>query len=95
MSKQPTIPVNVFCSCAQEDEHFLVQLEKHLGVLLQSRLIVTRHRHKVSAGRDWQYELDHALDTVPLILLLISHNFISSEDQYKGELPRAMKRFHN
>jgi len=88
----PFASVEVFCSYAEQDASFLEQLEDHLSVLRRSGTIVTWHRRKVIAGSDWEHELDHHLQTAPLILLLISPDFLASDYQYGMELQRAMQR---
>jgi len=88
----PFVPVEVFYSFADADASLLEQLEHHLSVLRREGQITTWHKRQVTAGSDWQVELDQHLNTASLILLLISPDFLASDYQYGVELQRAVQR---
>ncbi len=88
----PFVPVEVFYSFADADASLLEQLEHHLSVLRHEGQITTWHKRQVTAGSDWQVELDQHLNTASLILLLISPDFLASDYQYGVELQRAVQR---
>ena len=88
----PSMPVEVFCSFAEADAQLLEQLERHLGVLQQEKVITIWNKRQVVAGSDWKVELDQHLNTASIILLLISSDFLASGYQYGIELQRAMQR---
>ncbi|MFL5652760.1 MAG: tetratricopeptide repeat protein, partial [Ktedonobacteraceae bacterium] len=88
----PFPPVEVFYSFADGDAPLLQQLEHHLSVLRREGQITTWHKRHITAGSDWQMELDQRLNTASLILLLISPDFLASDYQYGVELQQAMLR---
>lgn len=87
--------INVFCSYSDEDQRFQESLEKHLTSLVREGSVLVWARHKVRAGQKRRREIDAQLEKARLILLLISSNFISSDDCYAGGLVRALQRYHN
>src|SRR5436309_3386919 len=93
-SKQPAV-INVFCSYSDEDRADLNKLEKHLASLVRPGSIQFLGKHKVTAGQEHQLEIDAQLEQASLILLLISSNFISSDDCYAGDLVKALQRRHD
>src|SRR5450432_3200588 len=86
------LPVEVFCSFADQDTLLLEQLERHLKVLQREGQIIIWHKRQITAGSDWQNELDTYLNTATLILLLISPDFLASDYLYGVELQRAVQR---
>lgn len=92
MAVEPTKAIKIFYSYAHEDERLRNELEKHLGALKRSGLIVTWYDRDIRAGTQWEDEIDTRLNTADLILLLISHHFIDSDYCYGRELQRALER---
>jgi len=91
--KKPFTPVEVFCSFADEDAPLQEQLEHHLSLLRREGQITTWHKRQITAGSNWQVELDQHLQTASLILLLISPDFFASDYHYGVELQRVMERY--
>jgi hypothetical protein len=85
-------PIEVFCSFAKADASLLEQLEHHLSLLQRRGMIATWHRHQINAGDDRQAEIDAHLSTSPLILLLISPDFLTSDYCYETEMQQALQR---
>jgi hypothetical protein len=54
--------VNLFYSCAQKDEPYIEQLEKHLHVLRRQGIINSWHNQKIVAGTEWADEIDNHLE---------------------------------
>jgi tetratricopeptide (TPR) repeat protein len=71
--------VALFCSNAIGDEDLRAQLEKHLGPLQREGMITLWHQQQIIAGANRQLEVDHALATAHLVLLLISPDFLADE----------------
>lgn len=94
MSSEPHEVINVFCSYSDADRDDLYKFEKHLASLVRTGSIRFLAKHKISAGQERQHEIDAQIDQARLILLLISSNFISSDDCYAGELARALQHRH-
>lgn len=83
-------PVLLFYSYAPEDESLYRELDKHLHPL--HRNVAFWHAGMAIAGSDLPRQTAKYLDEATLIILLISHNYLSSDSLFNGELKRAMER---
>jgi len=86
--------ISVFISYAHEDDRLRKELEKHLSRLKRENLIGVWHDRDISAGTEWEREIDTHLNTAQIILLLISPDFMASDYCYSIEMMQAMER-HN
>ena len=84
--------IRIFYSYSHEDERLLKRLKKHLSLLLQEGTITEWHDRNISAGTEWEHEIDSHLDTAHIILLLVSSDFMASEYCQSVEVKRAMER---
>ena len=84
--------IEVFYSYSHRDEELRQQLESHLAILRRQGIITDWHDRKISAGREWEGEIDEHLNTARIILLLISSDFIASDYCYDVEMRRAIER---
>ncbi len=84
--------VKIFFCYAHEDEKLLNKLKKHLTFWQRQGLINLWHDREISAGTEWEPEIDKHLDTAGIILLLISPDFMSSEYCYGIEMKKALER---
>src|SRR5260370_35381598 len=66
------MPVEIFFCYAREDEALRQELEKQLRVLRSEGLIEIWHDRKISAGSEWQREINRYLNSADIILLLVS-----------------------
>src|SRR6266568_9052262 len=78
-TSEPTRPLEIFYSYAHEDERLLKDLNNHLFNLKRQGLIVDWYDRDISAGTDWEQEIDNHLNTAQVILLLISPGFMASD----------------
>jgi hypothetical protein len=85
-------PVSLFYSYAHADEPLRQQLEAHLSLLRKQGLISDWCDREIRAGSEWAHEIDKHLETVSIILLLISSDFLASDYCYGIEMRRAMQR---
>lgn len=85
-------PLRVFCCYARNDRDYLHQLKAHLRVLERQQLIVLKADLDISPGATRRKELERHLDEADIILLLISVDFIDSDDSYQREMQRAIAR---
>ncbi|MBV9705893.1 MAG: toll/interleukin-1 receptor domain-containing protein [Chloroflexi bacterium] len=90
--KQDNLPVSVFISYAHADEALREELEKHLSSLQREGLIATWKDRDIVAGTDWATEIDDAINSASVILLLISADFVASDYCYQIEMRRALER---
>ena len=85
--------VNIFFSYARKDIGFLNKLKQHLTPLQREGLVSTLwYDHEISAGTEWEKEIDLNLNTAQIILLLVSPDFIASDYCYSIEVKRALER---
>ncbi|MDZ8109027.1 MAG: toll/interleukin-1 receptor domain-containing protein [Nostoc sp. DedQUE12a] len=83
--------IEVFLSYAPEDEALLEELVKHLSILQRHKVIKAWYDRQISAGAETNAEIDEHFNTARIILLLISADFLRSDDCYTT-VERAMKR---
>ncbi len=92
-SIEPAKIIRVFCSFADEDQPLQKKLEKQLKSLERQGQVFVWDKHKVHPGQEQKREIENQLKEADLILLLISQNFISSDDCYGIELGKALRRY--
>ncbi len=84
--------VHVFLSYAHEDAHYKEELLHRLQPLEKSGLI-SWHDQKISPDPGgWKNQIDSAIDSADLVLLLVSPDFMNSEYVYSPEMQRALDR---
>ncbi|MEH2067545.1 MAG: toll/interleukin-1 receptor domain-containing protein [Nostoc sp.] len=83
--------MEVFFSYAPEDEALLEELVKHLSILQRQQVINAWYDRQISPGAETNAEIDEHFNTARIILLLISADFLRSDDCY-STIERAMKR---
>ena len=92
MTPQAGDPVEVFYSYSHKDEGLRDKLETHLTMLKREGVITDWHDRRISAGQEWDGEIDEHLNSADMILLLVSADFLASNYCYDIEVKRAMKR---
>jgi hypothetical protein len=88
-------PVNIFISCAHEDEKSLQELKKHLSILQRSKLITIWSKPSPLLATDWkdvEQGISKYLESADIILPLISNSFLKS-DYYLRLMERALERY--
>ncbi|MBP5976469.1 toll/interleukin-1 receptor domain-containing protein [Brasilonema sp. CT11] len=91
MSSTKAIKVFYCCSDSDKDEKLRNELEKHLSPLKRQKGITTWDKRMISAGKEWQIEIDTHLNTANIILLLISSDLIYSNYHWEVLVKRAME----
>lgn len=91
-SDRSSKPVEIFYSYSHKDEKLRNKLETHLSLLKQQGLVINWHDRKISAGKEWQKEINIYLNTAHIVLLLISPDFLASDFCYSIEMKRAVER---
>src|SRR2546429_576860 len=86
------MPITIFFCYTHEDEKLLKKLKTHLRPLQRQGLIDIWHDRDISAGREWEREIDKQLNSAQIILLLISPDFMNSDYCYSIEMQRALER---
>lgn len=84
-------PVEIFIAYAHEDRESLREVEKILKVISRDGSINYWHPDMTAPGSERQAEIKQNLDRARLVLLLISSDFIASNELHNVET-EAMKR---
>ena len=90
--KSHTNGMEIFCAYSHEDEELREKLGKHLAPLRRQGIITDWYDRKMSAGKEWEAEIDEHLNSAHVILLLVSSDFIDSYSCYDVEMKRALER---
>lgn len=85
-------PIEVFYSYSHKDEEWRERLEVHLKLLKRQGIIKDWHDRRISAGTEWEGQINQNLESAHLILLLISADFLASDYCYDKEMQRALER---
>ncbi len=88
-----TKAIEIFLAYAHEDEKLRNELEKRLVTLQRQGLITAWHDSRIIAGSNRKQEINKHLNNAGIILLLVSPDYIASDECYEIE-QRAMER-HN
>ena len=86
------MPVTIFFCYAREDEALLNKLKSHLRPLQRQGLIDVWYDRDISAGTEWEQEINQHLNSAQIVLLLVSPDFMDSEYCYSIEMKRALER---
>lgn len=71
---------------------FVETLDKHLSVLRRTGVIAPWHDRRITAGREWEHEIDKHLEEAQVILLLVSADFLASDYCWGVEMKRALAK---
>ena len=82
----------VFISYSYADEALRDELEKHLAGLLRQGVMTTWHDRRMAPGEELHGRIDDHLNTVDIVLLLVSADFLASDYCHDVEMSRAMER---
>ncbi len=85
---------NFFISYSHKDEHFKIELRKHMSGLEQMGVIKSWNGQEILPGQDWDAEIKQQLEEADVVLFLVSADFMASEYINDVELKKAMER-HN
>jgi TIR domain len=82
----------VFISYARADSAYLSRVLVHLRPLERSGRIALWHDGKLKPGQPWKRNLDKALMTASVAVLIVSANFMASDFIHASELPLIANR---
>lgn len=88
----PGEPVPLFISSAPEDDALRVELQKHIVQLRRTRKAVFASSREIPPGADKATWIAEQIGKARIILLLISKDYIGSDEYYEDELLRAVER---
>ncbi|HEY0755677.1 MAG TPA: TIR domain-containing protein [Ktedonobacteraceae bacterium] len=95
LSTPPTskpAPVEICLLYSQTDEDLKQSFLKHMAVLGRAERAIVWHDRDIQAGDDLNQQVDRRLASAPIILMLISADFIASDYCYSDKMEIAMKR---
>ena len=84
--------IELFFSYSHKDESLRDKLANHLKLLERQGVISAWYDRDITAGTEWEGQIDEHLESAQVILLLISADFLASDYCYDIELKRAMER---
>lgn len=84
-------PLEIFFSYTHADEAWQKKIEISLSTLKRQKLIKGWSDRNILGGSEWEKMINSHLQTAPIILLLISQDFINSDYCYSEELDQAIK----
>ena len=88
---ETTRSIKIFYSYAYEDEALRKELDQHLTILKRSGSIQTWSNRDIIAGEELEYAIQSHLNSADIILLLVSPNFMASDNLYE-QAKRATER---
>ncbi len=86
------MPPTVFISYSHKDKVWKDRLLTHLGVLEEGDFLQTWSDQKIQAGDDWFREINTAMDTAQVAVLLVSANSLTSKFILNQEVSRLLER---
>lgn len=85
----------VFISYSHKDEKWKNLLLNHLGVLEQEGFLEVWDDNRLTAGDDWNAEIERAINSSNVAILMITANFLTSDFICKEEVPKLLNRRRN
>ena len=87
MAPSPSSRTKVFISYSHADKEWLDRLKRHLKPLVREGNLDCWDDTHIRPGDDWKQEIQNALDTAQVAVLLISADFFASDFIDETELP--------
>jgi hypothetical protein len=87
MSSSMKVNPSVFISYSHADSEWLKRVQIHLKPLERKGLILPWDDTKIEPGMQWKDEINKALDSARVAILLISADFLASDFIVDNELP--------
>jgi hypothetical protein len=82
----------VFVSYARVDERYRMRLDVHLAPLVRDGLIDLWSDRTVTAGADWEKDIQRELAAADIVILLVTPDFVASGYCFEKELPEVLRR---
>jgi hypothetical protein len=85
-------PIEIFICYSHQDDDLRKKLDTHLSGLKREKKVATWYDRAIEAGSEWEVQLKERLALSPVILLLISADFLASDYCYDKEVKGAIAR---
>ena len=86
-----SLRTKIFISYSHKDKDWLEQVVKHFKPVSRSGLIELWSDQKILAGQHWKAEINNALKTARVAILIITADFLDSDFIIQNELPPLLK----
>lgn len=83
---------NIFIVYADADKRYLDEFRNHLRPFIRSGELFVEDRDRIQPGARWQEEIEQALRSTDLAVLLLSAHFLASDTIEEVELPILRER---
>lgn len=91
-NRQAAVQPLVFVSYSHFDQAWRQKVADQLDVAGLQGLITTWHDQCIDAGDDWRRQIESAIDSASIAVLLISEHFLTSQFILSVEVPRLLAR---
>ncbi len=82
----------IFISYSHNDTYYLERIKVHLKPLLQQKLIDIWDDTKLQKGKIWKKQIEDALQSARIAILLVSADFLASDFIINNELPPLLEK---
>ena len=82
----------VFISYSHNDIKWMEKFSAHLSVIEQTRRLAIWSDKQIEASQNWQQEIDQAITSARVAILLVTADFFASEFIKENELPKILEK---
>ena len=85
-------PIGILCCYAVEDQVLVENLKKHLSSLQHRDDLAISTTIDIEVGKEREQEIHRSFENAQIILLLVSPDFMASDECYKIQTQQALQR---
>jgi internalin A len=87
-----SLPTGVFISYSHKDKEWLDRITTALKPLVHGEIITIWDDRSIPAGSNWLDEINGAIASARIAVLLVSQEFLASSFIHRNEFPELLKR---